>query len=120
MNWEAIKLEAAGHIHAAFGEPVRYHYSSRQGSAYTKQMCVIFTMKDVLVDMGGQVAIDSQKPMCNIRRCDIDRKPRQGDTLTRRNVTYEIQQVKEELDASYNCLLLVIDSRAAVQQRDRT
>lgn len=116
MDWEAIKLEAAGHIHKELGEPVRYHY--RDG--YTKQLCTIFTMTDVQVDMGGQVAIDSQKPMCNIRRCDIDRKPRQGDTLTRRNVTYEIQQVKEELDASYNCLLLVTDNRAAVQQRDRT
>jgi hypothetical protein len=116
MDWEAIKLEASGHIHRALGESVRYHYKE----GYTKPLCAIFTMVDVQVSMEGQVPVDSQKPMCNIRRCDIDRKPRQRDTITRRNVTYEIQQVKEDLDASYNCLLLAIDNRAAVQQRDRT
>lgn len=116
MDWEAIKLEAADHVHAALGEKVYYHF--REGTTGT--VSAIFTMVDALVSMGGQVPIDSRKPMCNIRRCDIDRKPRQGDTITRRNVTYEIEQVKETMDASFDCLLLAIDSRQAKQARDRT
>lgn len=116
MNWEAIKLEAARHVHAEMGEKVYYHFA--EGTTGT--VSAIFTMADVQVSMGGQVAVDSRKPMCNIRRCDIDRKPRQGDTITRRNVTYEIEQVKETMDASFNCLLLVIDNRQATMARDKT
>lgn len=116
MDWEALKLEAAGHIHAALGEQVTFHY--REGTSGT--LSAIFKMTDVQVSMGGQVPVDSRKPMCNIRRCDIDRKPKQGDTLTRRNVTYEIEQVKENMDASFDCLLLTIDARQAKQSRDRT
>lgn len=116
MDWEVIKLEAAGHVREALGEMVHYHF--REGTSGTVK--AIFTMADALVTMGGEVPIDTRKPMCNIRRCDIDRKPRQGDTITRRNVTYEIEQVKETMDASYNCLLLTIDARQANQSRDRT
>jgi hypothetical protein len=116
MNWEALKLEASGHIHQALGEPIRYHYVNGN----TVNTSAVFTMADVLVSDGGQVPIDSREPMCNLRRCNMERKPRQGDTLTRRNVTYEIKQVKEALDASWDCLLLVIDSRYANAARDKT
>jgi hypothetical protein len=115
MSFEAIKNEASGHIHRELGEPIRYHYT-RDG--ITKNMCGIFTMVDAVISMEGQVPVDTQKPMCSIRACDMNVRPRKGDMITRRNITYEITQVKENLSASYGCMLLLMDDRAATQRRD--
>lgn len=116
MNFEALKQEAAGHIHQALGEAVRFHYL--EGN--TVDMCVVFTTADVQVTMGGEVPIDSRQPMCSIRRCDVTRKPRQGDMITRRDVTYEIKSAQPKGDAAFHCLLWAVDERHASQVRSRT
>lgn len=113
---EHLKQEAAAHIHQALGEPVAYHYLEGQ----TVQICAIFVMADVQVTMGGEVPIDSRQPMCSIRRCDLQRKPRQGDLITRRDATYEIKSAQPQLDASFNCMLWAVDERHAQKLRDRT
>lgn len=116
MTWEALKLEAAGHIRNNLGEPVRFHY--REGQ--TINLTVVFTMADVVVGDGGQVPVESTQPVCKIWRCDVTRKPRQGDTLTRRNVTYEIMAARPSLDGGWLCPLLVVDAAHASRPRDRT
>ena len=117
MSFEDLKLEAMSHIVQALGEPVRYHFA--EGN--TKTICVVFTMTDVQVSLGGEVPIDSRQPMMGVRRADIDRKPRQGDLVTRRNVTYEIRgPVREMLDASFRCALFAVDERHARAMRDKT
>lgn len=116
MTFEHLKAEAASHIHSAMGEPVTYHYSEGRSTAF----CAIFVMAAVQIGMGGEVPIDSRQPMCSIRGCDLQRKPRQGDLITRRNVTYEVKSVQSELDASWRCLLWAVDERHASQARDRT
>lgn len=115
-DWESLKLEAASVVHQEFGEPVRYHYAE----GHTAEICVVFTMATAEVSMGGQVSVESRQPMCNIKRDAIERKPRQGDLLTRRNVTYEVKSAEETLDASFNVLLWAVDSRHAQRVRDRT
>lgn len=115
-RFESIKAQASAHIRQHLGEQILYHY--RNGD--THALCAIFTMADVQVSMGGEVGIDSRKPMASVRRCDMQRKPRQGDLITRRQVTYEIQQVAEEHDATFNCLLLAVDTRHGHAVRSHT
>lgn len=117
MDFEALKLEAMGHIVKDLGESVLYHYIE----GHTRPVRVVFSMADVQVSMGGEVPIDTRQPMIGVRRCDVERKPRQGDMLTRRNVTYEIRgPVREALDAGFKCALLAVDERQAQAVRDRT
>lgn len=116
MNWEQIKQEAAGVLEGEFGEPVRFQY--REGRLV--DICAKFTMATTEVGMGGQVPISSRQPMCNIRRGVLERKPLQGDLITRRSITYEVKVAEEKLDASFDVLLLVVDSRHAARLRDRT
>lgn len=116
MSWEALKLEAAGHIRDALGEAVLFHY--REGQ--TVNLTVVFTMADVQIADGGQVPVESTQPVAKIWRCDVTRKPRQGDTLTRRNVTYEVMAARPTLDAGWLCPLLVVDNAHANRPRDRT
>jgi hypothetical protein len=115
-HWESIKAQASAAVRRELGEGILYHY--RDGN--TQPLCAIFTMADVQVSMGGEVGIDSRKPMASVRRCDMHRKPRQGDLITRRQVTYEIQQVAEEHDATFNCLLLAVDTRHGHAVRSHT
>jgi len=116
MDFESLKQEAAGHIHQELGELVRFHYL--EGN--TVDINVVFTTADVQVSMGGEVPVDSRQPVCRIQRSDISRKPRQGDLITRRNVTYEIKSAQPKLDASFHCLLWAVDERHAQKVRDRT
>ncbi|HYW57682.1 MAG TPA: hypothetical protein VE934_12020 [Polaromonas sp.] len=116
MNFEALKLEAAGHAQAALGEDVRYHYA--EGNTTTTR--AIFVIADVEVANGGQTSVESRAPMCNIRRCDVQRKPRQGDMITRRNVTYEVKQANPRNDASWDVLLFVVANAHANSARDKT
>lgn len=116
MDFEALKLEAGGHIREALGEPVRFHYA--EGS--TVDICVVFTTAEVQITMGGEVPVDARQPMCRIQRTDVTRKPRKGDLITRRNLTYEVKSAVPKMDASYHCLLWEVDDRNATQQRDRT
>lgn len=117
MDFELLKLEAMGHIVADLGEDVLYHYQE----GYTRPIRVVFSMADVQVSMGGEVPIDTRQPMIGVRRTDIERKPRHGDSLTRRNVVYEIRgPVRETLDAGFQCPLLAADDRHARAVRDRT
>lgn len=116
MNFEALKLEAAGYVQQALGEDVRYHYA--EGN--TTNTRAIFVIAEVDVGMGGQVPVDSSAPMCNVRRCDLQRKPRQGDMVTRRNITYEVKQAKPRNDASWDVLLMVVDNAHANNARDKT
>jgi hypothetical protein len=116
MDFEALKLEAARHIHRELGESVRFHYQE----GHTVDICVVFTTAEVQVTMGGEVPIDSRQPMCRIRRTDVTRKPRQGDMITRRNMTYEIKSAVPKLDAAFHCLLWEVDDRNAREVRDRT
>lgn len=115
-RWETIKAQASAAIRRELGEGVLYHYLE----GHTRPMCAIFTMADVQVSMGGEVPVDSREPMVSVRRCDMDRRPRQGDMVTRRSVTYEIKQVMEQHDASFNCLLLAVDNRHARGVRSHT
>jgi hypothetical protein len=114
MDWEALKNDAAGAIKSAFGEMITYQY--KEGIIAT--LCGVFTMVDVQID-NGEASIDSRKPAVTLRRVDVDRKPKQGDRVTRRNVVYEVQQVEELHGTSWMCMLLEIDSRHARAQRDR-
>ncbi|MDP3228515.1 MAG: hypothetical protein Q8N13_11140 [Acidovorax sp.] len=116
MTWEDLKLEAAGHIRNELGEPVIFHYQEGQSVNLT----VVFTMADVQIADGGQVPVDSTQPVCKIWRCDVTRKPRQGDTLTRRNITYEVLAARPSLDAGWLCPLHVVDDKYANRPRDRT
>ena len=115
-RWEAIKAQASAAVRRELGETILYHY--REGNS--QRTCAIFTIADVQVNMGGEVAIDSRQPMASLRRCDMQRRPRQGDLITRRNVTYEIKQVAEMHDATFNCLLLAVDSRHGTAVRSHT
>lgn len=117
MSFEDLKNEAMACIVSELGEDVLYHYSE----GHTKPVRVVFSMADVQVSMGGEVPIDSRQPMIGVRRDDIERKPKQGDLLTRRNVTYEIRGgVREMLDAGFQCALFAVDERHARAVRDRT
>ncbi|WP_137860794.1 hypothetical protein [Variovorax sp. 3P27G3] len=116
MSWEQLKQEAAAVIEAEFGEPIRYQY--REGQLV--DICAKFTMAATDISMGGQVPISSRQPMCNIRRGVLQRKPLQGDLVTRRNVVYEVKVAEEKLDASFDVLLLAVDARHAAHLRDRT
>ena len=103
-RWEAIKAQASAAVRRELGETILYHY--REGNS--QRTCAIFTIADVQVNMGG------------LRRCDMQRRPRQGDLITRRDVTYEIKQVAEMHDATFNCLLLAVDSRHGTAVRSHT
>ncbi|WP_298702662.1 hypothetical protein [uncultured Variovorax sp.] len=116
MNWEQIKQEAAAVVQAEFGEPIRFQYLE----GHLVDICAKFTMATTDVSMGGQVPISSRQPMCNIRKGVLERKPRQGDLIIRRSVTYEVKAVEVKLDASFDVLLLVVDARHAAHMRDRT
>lgn len=116
FDWEALKQRASAVVHSTFGEPIRYQ--TREGQLLN--ICAAFTMTDAQVSMGGEVAIDTRRPSCSIQRNQLPRRPRQGDLITRRSVTYEVTTVHETLDASYELLLLAVDSRHAVPPRSHT
>jgi hypothetical protein len=115
MNWEALKQRASLTVHQTLGEDVTYHY----GEIENQLLRGVFTMIPVQVQM-GEVFIDSMRPACSVLRCDVKRKPKQGDMITRRDVTYEVEQVQPTLDASFHLLLHAVDARYAQQTRDRT
>lgn len=114
--FERLKQTAAADVARHLGEQILFTF--RDGNAVS--VCAIFSIADVQIQMGGDVAVDSRAPMCNIRKCLLSRRPRQGDTVTRRDIVYEIKQVEETIDASYNCMLFSIDRRNATTQRSFT
>jgi hypothetical protein len=116
MSWEALKQQASAAVHQTMGEPLRYQY--KEGTLV--ELCGVFTMVDVQVDTGGETFIDSRKLAVSLRRCDMQRKPRQGDRVMRRDVVYEIQQCEENHDTGWRCLLLALDARASAAVRSHT
>jgi len=116
MPFEAIKQQAAAIIADRLGENVRYHYKGGD----TVLVRGIFALVDSQVVMNGTVSIDSYAPSINIRRDLLTRKPKQGDMVTRRDVTYTVRSINELVDASWTVLLHVADSRADRYPRAET
>ncbi len=115
INWEALKQQSSQVVHKTFGEPLLYHYAENE----SETLVGVFTMVPVQVSM-GETFIESMRPACSIQRCDMQRKPKQGDLITRRDVTYEVEQVQPTLDASFHLLLHTVDARHAKAVRQRT
>ena len=115
MDFEALKLEAGGHVKQALGQWVRFHYA--EGS--TVDLCVVFSTADVQI-ANGEVPIDSRQPVCRIQRTDVTRKPKHGDRITRRNLTYEVKSAVAKGDTAFICLLWEVDDRHANAVRDKT
>jgi hypothetical protein len=115
-NWEQLKTEAAGVVNQHLGEAIRYHYLKGD----TASFCAVFEMVDSQVVMGGEVAIDSRAPSCTVRKCDLQRRPKHGDLVTRRDVTYEVRQCIEVLDTGFKLLLHAVDDRHAYAVRSKT
>lgn len=114
--FEAVKQRAALLIADRLGENVRYHY--KRGD--TVEVRAIFLLADAQVQMNGAISVDSYAPSMNIRRDLLTRKPKQGDMITRREVTYTVRGINELVDASWTVLLHVADGRADRSPRDES
>lgn len=116
MNIEALKQQAMRVVAQHLGEPMLYHY--RGGD--TQSVCGIFSIVNVEVDLGGVVPVNSRAASCSFERDPMQRRPMEGDQVTRRDVTYEVKRVADNEDSSFRCWLFAVDQRHAHSVRSRT